>query len=44
MVELGRNSPRSGCKKLRPGYDTLRSRRFEFIPFWGIVVLKNVSG
>ena len=28
----------SGCKKPRPGYDTLKPRRFEFIPFWGILV------
>jgi transposase len=28
----------SGCKKPRPGYDTLEARRFEFIPFWGILV------
>jgi len=28
----------SGCGRKRPGYDTLPERRFEFIPFWGIVV------
>ena len=28
----------SVCKKPRPGYDTLPARRFEFIPFWGILV------
>ena len=28
----------SGCGKKRPGYDTLSVRRFEFIPFWGILV------
>lgn len=28
----------SGCGKKRPGYDTLPVRRFEFIPFWGILV------
>jgi transposase len=28
----------SGCGQKRPGYDTLPSRRFEFIPFWGILV------
>lgn len=28
----------SGCKTPRPGYDTLPARRFEFIPFWGILV------
>jgi transposase len=28
----------SGCGHQRPGYDTLPSRRFEFIPFWGILV------
>ena len=28
----------SGCGRKRPGYDTLPVRRFEFIPFWGILV------
>src|SRR4030067_2501902 len=28
----------SGCGRRRPGYDTLRPRRFEFIPLWGIAV------
>lgn len=28
----------SGCGKKAPGYDTLPARRFEFIPFWGILV------
>jgi transposase len=28
----------SGCGKPAPGYDHLRERRFEFIPFWGIPV------
>ena len=28
----------SGCGKKRPGYDTLDSRRFEFVPFWGMRV------
>jgi transposase len=28
----------SGCKKRRPGYDTLTERAFEFIPLWGIAV------
>lgn len=28
----------SGCGCKRPGYDTLPVRRFEFIPFWGILV------
>ncbi len=28
----------SGCGKKGPGYDTLSRRRFEFIPFWGILV------
>jgi transposase len=28
----------SGCGQPRPGYDRLPSRRFEFIPFWGILV------
>ncbi len=28
----------SGCGCKRPGYDTLPTRRFEFIPFWGILV------
>ena len=28
----------SGCGRKSPGYDTLPVRRFEFIPFWGILV------
>jgi len=28
----------SGCGRRRPGYDTLRPRRFEFVPLWGIPV------
>ena len=28
----------SGCETKGPGYDTLPSRHFEFIPFWGILV------
>ena len=28
----------SGCGHQRPGYDRLPARRFEFIPFWGILV------
>lgn len=27
----------SGCGRKGPGYDTLPARRFEFIPFWGIL-------
>ena len=29
----------SGCHERRPGYDHLDERRFEFIPFWGFLVL-----
>jgi transposase len=28
----------SGCGVKRPGYDRLRVRRYEFIPFWGLLV------
>ena len=28
----------SVCRRRRPGYDRLPPRRFEFIPFWGILV------
>jgi len=28
----------SGCGHKHPGYDRLDTRRFEFIPFWGILV------
>ena len=28
----------SGCGKYRPGYDRLPSRRFQFVPLWGITV------
>jgi transposase len=27
-----------GCKRARPGYDTLSTRDFEFVPLWGIAV------
>ena len=29
----------SGCGQVRPGYDRLPPRRFEFVPLWGIAVL-----
>ncbi|MGH8651141.1 MAG: ISL3 family transposase, partial [Gammaproteobacteria bacterium] len=28
----------SGCQRPRPGYDSLPTRRFEFVPLWGIAV------
>jgi len=28
----------SGCNRAGPGYDTLATRRFEFVPLWGIPV------
>jgi hypothetical protein len=28
----------SGCHRPAPGYDNLPERRFEFIPFWGLLV------
>jgi transposase len=28
----------SGCGQVRPGYDRLPQRRFEFVPLWGIAV------
>ena len=28
----------SKCGQPRPGYDRLKPRRFEYIPFWGIAV------
>lgn len=28
----------SGCRRPGPGYDTLPSRRFEFVPLWGLPV------
>ena len=28
----------SGCGHVRPGYDRLPPRRFEFVPLWGIAV------
>jgi len=39
-LEARRNSRPvcSGCGCKRPGYDTLPTRRFEFIPFWGVLV------
>ena len=40
MIRPRRNSRAvcSGCGKRGPGYDTQSPRRFEFIPFWGILV------
>lgn len=39
----------SGCQRPRPGHDTLPTRRFEFVPLWGIAVffhyaLRRVNG
>lgn len=34
----GRSAICSVCGMERPGYDTLRQRRFEFVPLWGIPV------
>lgn len=28
----------SGCHKEAPGYDTLKERLFQFVPFWGVLV------
>ena len=28
----------SGCGQVRPGYDRLPARRFEFVPLWGIAI------
>lgn len=39
IVPRANSRPRcSGCGQIRPGYDTLKPRRFEFIPLWGIPV------
>ena len=39
IVARAHNSPIcSGCGRRRPGYDTLQSRQFEFVPLWGIAV------
>jgi len=29
----------SGCGQVRPGYDRMAARRFEFVPLWGIAVV-----
>jgi len=29
----------SGCGQVRPGYDRMAARRFEFVPLWGIAVI-----
>lgn len=29
----------SGCQRVRPGYDRLAERRFEFVPLWAIPVV-----
>lgn len=28
----------SGCGQVRPGYDRLATRRFEYVPLWGVMV------
>lgn len=28
----------SGCRKVRPGYDKLAERKFQYVPLWGIAV------
>ena len=40
QIEPRRNSRAicSSCGQKQPGYDTLPVRRFEFVPFWGILV------
>ena len=40
LIEARRNSGPvcSGCHRKRPGYDRLRTRRFEFVPLWEIPV------
>jgi len=40
QVEARRNGRPicSGCGEVRPGYDRLAERRFEFVPLWGIAV------
>ena len=38
LPRLGSHPICSGCGKPGPGYDTLKVRRFEFIPIWGIPV------
>ena len=40
QVEARRNGRPicSGCGEVRPGYDRLPERRFEFVPLWGIAV------
>jgi transposase len=35
----GRRAVCSGCGRKAAGYDVLAPRRFEFIPFWGILVV-----
>lgn len=35
---LGSAAICSGCHRPAPGYDRMAERRFEFIPFWGILV------
>src|SRR5579859_2477006 len=35
---VGKGAVCSGCHQPAPGYDSLPERRFEFIPFWGILV------
>lgn len=41
LVEARRNGRPicSGCGQVRPGYDRLPPRRFEFVPLWGIAVV-----
>jgi transposase len=37
-VRKGSKAICSKCRKKRPGYDSLPTRRFEHIPFWGFLV------
>jgi transposase len=38
VARAGSKAICSGCRRRRPGYDTLASRQFEFVPLWGIPV------
>jgi len=38
LPRAGSRAVCSGCGRKAPGYDRLPERRFEFIPFWGILV------
>ena len=38
LPRMGSKGYCSGCGKRRPTYDTMKPRRFQFVPLWSIMV------